>query len=55
MRHLEDNLQCLDFILSPEDLEELDKISAIDLGFPHNFLASEFIINNVIGGGTKIM
>ena len=55
VRHLEDNLQCLDFVLSSEHLEQLDKISAIDLGFPHNFLASEFIINNVIGGGTKIM
>lgn len=55
VRHLEDNLQCLDFVLLSEHREQLDKISAIDLGFPHNFLASEFIINNVIGGGTKIM
>jgi aryl-alcohol dehydrogenase-like predicted oxidoreductase len=55
VKHLEDNLQCLDFVLSAEHREQLDQLSSIDLGFPHNFLASDFIINTVIGGGTKII
>lgn len=37
---LNDSLGCLDFTLSPEVLQELDAVSAIELGFPHDFLAT---------------
>jgi aryl-alcohol dehydrogenase-like predicted oxidoreductase len=35
---LDDNLGCLEFELSPEDVARLDEVSAIELGFPHDFL-----------------
>lgn len=35
---LRDNLACLDFRLTPEQIARLDEISAIDLGYPANFL-----------------
>ncbi len=36
---LEENLGCLDFELSAEHLARLNEISAIELGFPHEFVA----------------
>jgi len=48
---MEDNLGVLDVELSDAHLETLDTVSAIDLGFPHNFL-QEDSIRDVIYGGT---
>jgi aryl-alcohol dehydrogenase-like predicted oxidoreductase len=39
LAQLEDNLGCLDFTLSAEQLARLDAVSAIKLGFPHDFIA----------------
>lgn len=39
--HLQDNLGCLDFSLPPEQRDELDRVSAIEPGFPHDFLELE--------------
>jgi aryl-alcohol dehydrogenase-like predicted oxidoreductase len=36
---LDDNLGCLDLVLTPEQKARLDDASAIELGFPHDFLA----------------
>lgn len=36
--YLEDNLACLEWKLSEDQLERLDKASRIELGFPDNFL-----------------
>lgn len=36
--HIESNLRSMDFELSDADLQTLDEISAIELGFPHDFL-----------------
>lgn len=38
---LMDNLAALDVELAPEHLERLDAVSAIDLGFPHAWLAQD--------------
>ncbi|MEM0931664.1 MAG: aldo/keto reductase [Bacteroidota bacterium] len=38
--HIESNLKSIAFELSPEDQMELDQISSIELGFPHDFLKS---------------
>ena len=38
--HVRDSLGCLDFTLSAEHLRRLDAVSAISLGFPHEFYAS---------------
>ena len=36
---LEDNLGCLEFTLTEEEMARLDDASKIELGFPHDFLA----------------
>jgi len=48
---IHDNLGALDVELSKDHMETLNEASAIDLGFPHNFL-SEDPIRDVIYGGT---
>lgn len=48
LEQLEDNLACLDLELSSDDLQQLDDISAIELGFPHDFLEQEFPKGRVI-------
>ncbi|MFA6981106.1 MAG: aldo/keto reductase [Ignavibacteriaceae bacterium] len=47
-----DNLNCLNFDLTEEQMKRLDAISKIDLGFPHDFLKSE-VVKEVVFGGTK--
>jgi len=38
---LTDSLGCLDFTLPADALQELDAVSAVELGFPHDFLATD--------------
>jgi aryl-alcohol dehydrogenase-like predicted oxidoreductase len=47
---MRDNLGCLDFTLTDEQMSNLDKASPIELGYPHDFLASEDIRDLVYGG-----
>ncbi|HWI05249.1 MAG TPA: aldo/keto reductase, partial [Acidimicrobiales bacterium] len=35
---LVDNLGCVDVTLSPEQVDRLDKVSKIELGFPYDFI-----------------
>jgi aryl-alcohol dehydrogenase-like predicted oxidoreductase len=48
-----DNLTSLEFDLSNENLKRLNKISKIELGFPHDFLNSKMIFD-IIYDGAKI-
>lgn len=41
---LEDNLKAVNVVLSEEHIKKLNEISAIELGFPHDFLQSEGVI-----------
>jgi aryl-alcohol dehydrogenase-like predicted oxidoreductase len=50
LEQLQDNLKCLDLTLSPEHLQKLDRASQIELGFPHDFLASEMVRGNLFSG-----
>jgi aryl-alcohol dehydrogenase-like predicted oxidoreductase len=50
LSQLQDNLACIDFNLTPEQLQRLDNISTISLGFPHELLASEFVRDILLGG-----
>jgi aryl-alcohol dehydrogenase-like predicted oxidoreductase len=48
---MKDNLACLEFELTPEQLTRLDAASPIQLGFPHSFLASNHV-RGLIHGNT---
>ncbi len=50
LEQLQDNLKCLEVNLSPEQLQKLDRVSQIELGFPHDFLGSEMIHDRLFGG-----
>lgn len=49
VEQLKDNLGCLDFELTKEQMQRLDNISAYPVPFPHNFLARKDIQYNRIG------
>lgn len=52
----EDNLKCLEWSLSPEQIRRLDEVSAIDPGFPTEFLNRPSVRNFVYGGmGDRIV
>ncbi len=50
LAQLEDNLGALDVTLDAAQLGRLDEVSAIEPGFPHDFLASDPIRDIVFGG-----
>jgi aryl-alcohol dehydrogenase-like predicted oxidoreductase len=50
LEQLEDNLASVDFELSDELVQRLDDVSAIDLGYPHTFLAGERVQEYISGG-----
>lgn len=49
LSQLQDNLACVDFNLTGEQLQRLDNISAISLGFPQELLASQFVRDILLG------
>jgi len=53
LAQLEDNLGALDVHFDDSQLDSLEKVSAIELGFPHDFLARP-MTRNVMTGGVKI-
>jgi aryl-alcohol dehydrogenase-like predicted oxidoreductase len=48
---VKDNLACLESELTTEQMQRLNEVSKIELGFPHDFLNSE-MIKDIIYGGT---
>lgn len=50
LAQFKDNLGCLDVKLAPEIMERLDAVSRIDLGFPHDFLATDMVRGRTSGG-----
>lgn len=49
-QQLEESLKSVDFYLSENYIQELNEVSKIDLGFPHEFLASDNVINLLWNG-----
>jgi aryl-alcohol dehydrogenase-like predicted oxidoreductase len=47
---LNDSLNVIDFFLKENHLKELDEISKIELGFPHEFLSSDNVIHLLWNG-----
>ena len=50
---VKDNLACLDVTLGGAHLQKLDEASKIELGFPHDFLASPMLRNFVTAGNDE--
>jgi aryl-alcohol dehydrogenase-like predicted oxidoreductase len=48
--HLKDNLKCLEVDLSTENIEQLDEVSRIELGFPHDYFKTDMSKNFVYNG-----
>jgi aryl-alcohol dehydrogenase-like predicted oxidoreductase len=48
-KQLRDNLGCLDFELTGEQINRLNAASPIDLGFPHSFLGSDHVRGLIFG------
>ena len=48
---IEDSLACLNFKISDEHIARLNEVSKIEIGFPHDFLASDGV-KEVLTGGT---
>ncbi|HKY54506.1 MAG TPA: aldo/keto reductase, partial [Anaerolineales bacterium] len=48
-KHLRDNMGCLDFELTSEQMNRLSAASPIDLGFPHSFLGSDHVRGLIFG------
>jgi hypothetical protein len=49
VEQLDDNLRCLDIELTAGHLERLGQASRVNLGFPHDFIASPAILDQVHG------
>ncbi len=47
---VQDNLACLEFSLNEDHLGRLNSVSQVALGFPHDFLKTDFIRDIVYGG-----
>jgi aryl-alcohol dehydrogenase-like predicted oxidoreductase len=47
---IEDNLQAVTLTLSAEQLQRLDEVSAIEMGFPHSFFSRPAVRNYVYAG-----
>ncbi|RKG84385.1 aldo/keto reductase [Corallococcus terminator] len=47
---LDDNLAAASLVLSPEQLQRLDAVSAVPLGFPHELLAAPDNVSALAGG-----
>jgi aryl-alcohol dehydrogenase-like predicted oxidoreductase len=49
LKQMEDNLGCLDFELTDEQMTMLDEASAIEMGFPHDFLTGPVVRTFIYG------
>ncbi len=50
LSQVQNNLDCLNFELSPEHMNVLHQVSQIELGFPHDFLQQEMPRQFIYGG-----
>ncbi|HLO86086.1 MAG TPA: aldo/keto reductase [Nostocaceae cyanobacterium] len=53
LSQFQDNLGSLDVQLSPAQLQRLDEVSRIELGFPHDFLQNDLLRDRLSGGTFK--
>ena len=52
-KQLQDSIGCLNIVLSENHMQELNELSSIDLGFPHEFLQKDGVKDIIFGGTAK--
>jgi len=50
LAQIEDNIRSVEVILSPAQLDRLEKATAVSMGFPHDFMALDPVRDIVSGG-----
>ena len=55
LEQFEDNLGCLDVTISPEQRAKLDEVSAIELGFPLDFIGQDAVRSHLLGGHDELL
>ncbi len=55
VEQFEDNLKCLEVTISAEQSAKLDEVSAIEPGFPHDFLSSDVTQSRLLCGKPEIL
>lgn len=50
LSHMEDNLNCINCDLTNDQMNRLEEVSKIELGFPHDFLESELVKELLFSG-----
>ena len=55
VKQVEENMACLEFELTSEQMQRLDEVSAIELGFPHDFLNVPMVQDFAFGGSLKLI
>ena len=50
LEQIQENIACLEFELTAEQIQRLNEVSAIELGFPHDFLQSPMVQDFAFGG-----
>lgn len=54
LEQFEDNLKCLEVEIDFDNARQLDELSGIELGFPHDFLHRDFVRQRLLGGKTEL-
>jgi aryl-alcohol dehydrogenase-like predicted oxidoreductase len=52
LAQVKDNLACIDLKLAPAQIDRLDAVSKIELGFPHDMFTKE-MVRSLTSGGMK--
>jgi diketogulonate reductase-like aldo/keto reductase len=52
---IDDNMKCLDWQLTSEQLSKLDEATKIELGFSHEFLARDFVRQILFAGTYSVI
>ena len=55
LSQLKDNMACVEVTLAEAHLQQLNEVSRIELGFPHDFVANEMVKNFAYGGMRELI
>lgn len=54
LEQLQENIKALETVhLTPEEVKELEDVSPLDLGFPHNFIGNSVQTSRILGAAGK--